>query len=157
MKISIIILSLLFSTVDEPITFSDLLFALENDLNSVSDKFNSIGFIFLQTDSNEVGGDAVVWRYVADEKLNLLVAKFCLKPNCGGIQVQTDNEKLYFDLKKEAIALGFEYADSNIDNSEKIDEVYSYYYKDNLKLQMSVGMYKNGKDNLYSILLSTSE
>ncbi len=159
MKLSLIILTLLFLSVEKPITFSDLLFAYENDLNSVSDKFNAIGFKFEKTENNKYGGNGVVWRYVAngDDKINLFVAKFCLKSNCGGIQVQTDNEKLYFDLKKEAIALGFEYADSNIGNYEKIDEIYSYYYKDNLMLQMSEGKYKNGTGNLYSLLISASE
>lgn len=160
MKITFIILALIFTTVDSPISFLDLIFAYENDLDAVTDKFNSLGFEFETTDSNDIGGDAVVWRYTSVNKdvgLNLFVAKYCFKSNCGGVQVQTNSESLHSKLKKEAVALGFIYKDSEIGKYGSTDEVSSYYYKDNLMLIMSVIKYKSGKDNLYSALLSTSE
>jgi hypothetical protein len=142
-------------TIQNPISINDIIFAYENDIDTVSNSLNSSGFEFETTEERENIGKGVIWRYNSEQSndIGLFVAKYCLEPKCGGVEVQTYSKELYFKLKKEATKKGFEFDHSNTYESNKVNEFYSYYYTDDLQLYFGETKYRNGRETLYTIIL----
>lgn len=151
-----LILSIFFvATIQNPISIKDIIFAYENDIDTVSNNLNSLGFEFEETDEKENIGKGVIWRYNSQQnsEIGLFVGKYCLEPKCGGIELQTYSKDLYFTLKKEAKKHGFEFDRSNTYESAKTNEFYSYYYSNNLQLYFGETKYSDGRETLYTLIL----
>lgn len=148
------IISLIFLTVNtnQPLSFNDLIFAYENNLDEVTALMNKKEFSFEQTTevNNEKG---MVWKYNSDNNSNsvLFLVKYCFKANCGGIHIQTDIKEQYFSLKKQALKYGFKYDGSEVSKYDREDAISFFYYFKDYALTMSEG--KTNKGVIYTITL----
>lgn len=139
--------SLYFSqNAKSSLNFSDLVELYQNDYNFASEFLEKKGFSFNKvTEGNSEEG--AVWKLSGD--YFLFIAKYCFESDCGRINIQTDNAKLYKLLKTQAKNYGFKYDYSEI--SKELGAIFSSFkFKD---FVLTIGEGTKNEEPYYSLSL----
>jgi hypothetical protein len=154
LKLFFFVLLLSLEGYNQNLTFNDLKYLLENNVESSDNYITKKGYKYHEAQKSENDDcDAMIWsfdRNTNNDNAQAFIAKYCYEPNIGFIWYQLGEQITFDKIKEYCKSIGFILTKTE---TSPFNDLCSTYENTKYKIEFCSGLEKNTNRNSYTITL----